>query len=133
MFAFANNRIQRPDPKDEGVTEVIAAHTVFETNTEKFKELEALGAARKASSDEVTLYKDQQARLAGQTSAKVVENEDDDDDQTDDLSGRTVAELKGVAEAENIDLGDVTKKDDIAAKIRTERAARKAADDNILG
>jgi hypothetical protein len=44
--------------------------------------------------------------------------------EAEDLDGMKVAELKQLAAAEEIDLGDATKKDDILTKIREARIAR---------
>lgn len=134
MYAYSLNRIQRPDPKDQKKTEVIAARTVFEASTEKFNELAGLNAARKATGEEIDVYKAQQARLKGeQAPAASTSSKSSDSENTDDLTGKTVPELKAVAEDETIDLGDLTKKDDILAKIRTVRAERAAGDGNLLG
>ena len=46
----------------------------------------------------------------------------DDADAGDGLDDMTAAELRGVAEAESIDLGGVTRKADVAAAIRAARA-----------
>lgn len=134
MYVYSLNRIQRPDPKDPKKTEIVPARTVFESSTDKFNELAGLNAARKATGEEIDVYKAQQARLKGEqapaasTSGKSAESE-----TTDDLTGKTVAELKAVAEDETIDLGDLTKKDDILAEIRAVRATRAAGDGNLLG
>ena len=49
------------------------------------------------------------------------------DGQTEEgLNANTVAELKAIAEAEEIDLGDATKKADIIAAIELAREARAA-------
>lgn len=45
--------------------------------------------------------------------------------EAEDLSAKTVAELKALAEAETIDLGDATKKPDIIAAIQLGREANK--------
>lgn len=50
----------------------------------------------------------------------------DDDDGPKELSDMTVAELKAVAEAEAIDLGDASKKADIVAAIELAREAKAA-------
>ena len=49
-----------------------------------------------------------------------------DDDETG-LNAMTVAELKALAEAEEIDLGDATKKADIVAAIELAREAKAGA------
>jgi hypothetical protein len=67
MYLFSLNRIQRPNK--DGKTEVIPARTVFEGTNEKFKELEGLGAARKATTEEIDVYKARQARASGQSVA----------------------------------------------------------------
>lgn len=50
----------------------------------------------------------------------------DDDDGPKELGDMTVNELKAVAEAEEIDLGDATKKADIVAAIELAREAKAA-------
>lgn len=137
MYAYALNRIQRPDPKDESKTEIISARTVFEINTEKFNELAALNAVRKATGDEIDIHKAKLARLKGQSVPAVSSSTtkaSEGNTPADDLVGKTVVELKAIAEDETIDLGDLTKKDDILDKIRAERATRVAGDgNNLLG
>lgn len=56
------------------------------------------------------------------------------DGAEDDLVGKTVPELKAVAEAETIDLGENTKKDDILSAIRAARVAKAEAngDEDLL-
>lgn len=55
-------------------------------------------------------------------------HEDDDDDDGDKALGDlTVAKLRALAEAEQIDLGDATKKDDIVAAIELAREAKASA------
>lgn len=43
--------------------------------------------------------------------------------ENDDLAGKTVAQLRAIAEAEGVDLGDVTRKADIIAAIELAREA----------
>jgi hypothetical protein len=50
----------------------------------------------------------------------------EDDDAEEGLNGNTVAELKAIAEKEEIDLGDATKKADIIAAIELAREATAA-------
>lgn len=50
--------------------------------------------------------------------------DDDDDDGPKALADHTVAELKALAEAEGIDLGDASKKDDIVAAIELARESK---------
>ncbi|HEX8382444.1 MAG TPA: hypothetical protein VF592_03615 [Sphingomonas sp.] len=45
-----------------------------------------------------------------------------DDGESDDLDGKSVADLKKIAEQDGIDLGEATKKTDIIAAIRAHRA-----------
>jgi hypothetical protein len=49
--------------------------------------------------------------------AKLLDDEGYEDVDAPDISKMTVAELKGFAETNGIDLGDATKKDDIIAAI----------------
>lgn len=126
MYVFALNRIQRPNPKNESEPEVIPARTVFESSTEKFKELEVAGAARKATTEEIDVYKAQQARANG---TSVSSDTTSSGSGGDDLDGKTVAELKTLADNEKIDLGDSTLKADIITKIR----AARTADDDLVG
>jgi len=60
MKAFAINRIQRRDK--DGKPEVISAKDVFDVTQDDFKKLEALGAARKATAEEVAIAKDKAER-----------------------------------------------------------------------
>ena len=53
MYAYAMNRIQRPNKDDPKLTDVVAARTDFEAGSDQFKELERLGAARKATNQEI--------------------------------------------------------------------------------
>lgn len=50
--------------------------------------------------------------------------EDDDDDDGSELGALKVAELKALAEAEGVDLGEATRKADIVAAIVAAREAR---------
>ncbi|CAN7169595.1 hypothetical protein [Brevundimonas sp. LjRoot202] len=52
---------------------------------------------------------------------------EDDDDGPKELGDMTVNELKALAEAETIDLGDATKKADIVAAIELAREAKAEA------
>lgn len=52
---------------------------------------------------------------------------EDDDDGPKGLDDHTVPELKAIAEAEGIDLGDVSKKADIVAAIELAREAKASA------
>lgn len=83
MFCYALNSIQRPNPNGEG-TEVIKAKQVFEAKTDDFKVLEQLGAARKATNDEITIAKAQAARAQGQD-----EGADDESDSEPDAPATT--------------------------------------------
>lgn len=53
--------------------------------------------------------------------------EDDESDGPKGLEDHTVAELRALADAEQIDLGDVTKKADIVAAIELVREAKASA------
>lgn len=64
------------------------------------------------------------ARATGWFSRAKVE---DDDDADEGLNGSTVAELKDIAEKEQIDLGDATKKANIIAAIELAREAKAGA------
>lgn len=66
------------------------------------------------------------AKATGWFSAPKIEG-DDDTDGDEGLNGNTVAELKVIAEAEEIDLGDATKKADIVAAIELAREAKAGA------
>jgi hypothetical protein len=65
------------------------------------------------------------AKATGWFSKPKVED-DDGDDQDKPLAELTVAKLRALAEAEQIDLGDASKKDDIVAAIELAREARNA-------
>lgn len=52
---------------------------------------------------------------------------DDEDEADEGLNGNTVAELKAIAENEQIELGDVTKKADIIAAIELAREEKAKA------
>jgi hypothetical protein len=65
------------------------------------------------------------AKATGWFSAPTLEGDDDADGEG--LNGNTVAELKAIAESEEIDLGDATKKADIVAAIELAREAKAAA------
>lgn len=65
------------------------------------------------------------AKATGWFSRAKVEDDDDADDDKP-LGELTVAKLRALAEAEEIDLGDATKKDDIVAAIELAREAKAA-------
>lgn len=82
--------------------------------------------AGKSADLDVTDAEAKAAKATGWFSKPKVED-DDDDDQDKPLADLTVARLRALAEAETIDLGDATKKDDIVAAIELAREAKAGA------
>ncbi|NLS25713.1 hypothetical protein S2M10_06830 [Sphingomonas sp. S2M10] len=81
------------------------------------------GASRYPVEGPISVADDDYAdRLIAEGKAEPAEIEADAD--AEDLDGMKVADLKQIAAAEEIDLGDATRKDEILTKIREARIAR---------
>ncbi|MFN3836776.1 MAG: hypothetical protein ACK4MI_03590 [Brevundimonas sp.] len=78
--------------------------------------------AGKSAELDVTEGEAAAAKATGWFSKPKVDDDDGDDDKP--LGELTVAKLRALAEAEAIDLGDATKKDDIVAAIELAREAK---------
>ena len=78
-------------------------------------------AGEKATIDDAAPLSNAMIEALAADNCKVHQSQDHDDAG---LAGHTVAELKSIAQDENIDLGDATKKDDIIAAIELAREER---------
>ncbi|MDX3885992.1 MAG: hypothetical protein QHC65_16330 [Sphingomonas sp.] len=81
------------------------------------------GAVRQPCEGPIPVSDEEAERLVGLGLAETEEEEErEEPDDAADLAGLTVDQLKSVAEAEGVDLGEATKKADIIAAIIQHRA-----------